>query len=317
MAIDQFSTYNKVYEKYKEYFTSEVDNSNYRGKIANLLLFDGKPNYFKIIQTEALLESSEEEDTPVVEKKPTKQQKTETAPKKVVPAKKPAKQESSSEESDEEAEPDTLTPQIPILLDLLDEFGIPMVGVDDYEADDVMATYAHTHSWPTRIVTGDRDLFQLVDDKRDIKVAYLAKGISAHDLVDLNFISQKYSIPGDRYAMFATFRGDASDGLPGVKGIGEKGAALISTHFESIADAIAAAQNGDERLPAALARKIVAGMDYLAIAPTVVNCARDVPLPEIDLGMPKAPADLSKIYQIKEKYSLGASVDRLISALKW
>lgn len=221
------------------------------------------------------------------------------------------------EESDEEAEPDTLTPQIPILLDLLDEFGIPMVGVDDYEADDVMATYAHTHRGPTRIVTGDRDLFQLVDDKRDIKVAYLAKGISAHDLVDLNFISQKYSIPGDRYAMFATFRGDASDGLPGVKGIGEKGAALISTHFESIDDAIIAAQNGDERLPAALARKIVAGMDYLAIAPTVVNCARDVPLPEIELGMPKAPADFSKIYQIKEKYSLGASVDRLISALKW
>ena len=221
------------------------------------------------------------------------------------------------EESEEEAEPDTLTPQIPILLDLLDEFGIPMVGVDDYEADDVMATYAHTHPGPTRIVTGDRDLFQLVDDKRDIKVAYLAKGISAHDLVDLNFIAQKYSIPGDRYAMFATFRGDASDGLPGVKGIGEKGAALISTHFASIDDAIVAAQNGDERLPAALARKIVAGLDYLAIAPTVVNCARDVPLPEIELGMPKAPADFSKIYQIKEKYSLGASVDRLISALKW
>ena len=221
------------------------------------------------------------------------------------------------EDSEEEVEPDTLTPQIPILLDLLDEFGIPMVGVDDYEADDVMATYAHTHPGPTRIVTGDRDLFQLVDDKRDIKVAYLAKGISAHDLVDLNFISQKYSIPGDRYAMFATFRGDASDGLPGVKGIGEKGAALISTHFASIDDAIVAAQNGDERLPAALARKIVAGLDYLAIAPTVVNCARDVPLPEIELGMPKAPADFSKIYQIKEKYSLGASVDRLISALKW
>jgi 5'-3' exonuclease len=221
------------------------------------------------------------------------------------------------EESDEEAEPDTLTPQIPILLDLLDEFGIPMVGVDDYEADDVMATYAHTQPGPTRIVTGDRDLFQLVDDKRDIKVAYLAKGISAHDLVDLNFITQKYSIPGDRYAMFATFRGDASDGLPGVKGIGEKGAALISSHFASIDDAIDAAQNGDERLPAALARKIVAGMDYLAIAPKVVNCARDVPLPEIELGMPQPPADLSKIYQIKEKYSLGASVDRLISALKW
>jgi 5'-3' exonuclease len=221
------------------------------------------------------------------------------------------------EESEEEAEPDTLTPQIPILLDLLDEFGIAMVGVDDFEADDVMATYAHTHPGPTRIVTGDRDLFQLVDDERDIKVAYLAKGISAHDLVDLAFISQKYSIPGDRYALFATFRGDASDGLPGVKGIGEKGAALIASHFASIDDAINAARESDERLPVALARKIVAGEEYLSIAPTVVNCARNVPLPQIELAMPSAPSDLSRIYELKEKYSLGASVDRLISALKW
>lgn len=221
------------------------------------------------------------------------------------------------EESEEEAEPDTLTPQIPILLDLLDEFGIAMVGVDDFEADDVMATYAHTQPGPTRIVTGDRDLFQLVDDGRDIKVAYLAKGISAHDLVDLAFISQKYSIPGDRYALFATFRGDASDGLPGVKGIGEKGAALIASHFATIDDAISAARESDERLPAALARKIVAGEEYLSIAPTVVNCARNVPLPQIELGVPEAPSDLSRIYELKEQYSLGASVDRLISALKW
>ena len=221
------------------------------------------------------------------------------------------------EESEEEAEPDTLTPQIPILLDLLDEFGIAMVGVDDFEADDVMATYAHTHPGPTRIVTGDRDLFQLVDDARDIKVAYLAKGISAHDLVDLAFISQKYSIPGDRYALFATFRGDASDGLPGVKGIGEKGAALIASHFATIDDAINAARDCDQRLPAALARKIIAGEEYLSIAPTVVNCARNVPLPQVELAMPAAPSDLSGIYELKDKYSLGASVDRLISALKW
>jgi 5'-3' exonuclease len=221
------------------------------------------------------------------------------------------------EDSEEEAEPDTLTPQIPILLDLLDEFGLPMVGVDDFEADDVMATYADTHKGPTRIVTGDRDLFQLVDDKRDIKVAYLAKGISAHDLVDLKFIADKYAIPGDRYALFATYRGDPSDGLPGVKGIGEKGAALIATHFASIEESITAAKNGDERLPSALAKKIIAGADYLAIAPTVVNCARNVPLPTLEIALPKAPQDLSKIYQLKDQYALGASVDRLIAALKW
>jgi 5'-3' exonuclease len=221
------------------------------------------------------------------------------------------------EEGEEEAEPDTLTPQIPILLDLLDEFGLPMVGVDDFEADDVMATYADTHPGPVRIVTGDRDLFQLVDDSRDIKVAYLAKGISAHDLVDLNFIADKYSIPGDRYALFATYRGDPSDGLPGVKGIGEKGAALIARNFATVEESIAAAENADERLPASLAKKIITGTEYLKIAPTVVNCARTVPLPTIDIAIPQAPKDLSKIYQIKDEYALGASVDRLISALKW
>lgn len=221
------------------------------------------------------------------------------------------------EEGDEEEEPETLTPQIPILLDLLDLFGIPVVGVDDYEADDVMATYAEIEMGPIRIVTGDRDLFQMVDDKRDIKVVYLAKGISAHDLVDTKYVANKYSIPGDRYALFAMFRGDPSDGLPGVRGIGEKGAAVIANLFNDVDSALAAAHAGHEGLPPALAKKIIAGSDYLAIAPTVVQVARNAPLPTVDLRMPVAPKDLSAIYQFKERYGLGASVDRLISALGW
>ncbi|MEI7660465.1 MAG: 5'-3' exonuclease [Actinomycetes bacterium] len=221
------------------------------------------------------------------------------------------------EEGDEEEEPETLTPQIPILLDLLDLFHIPVVGVDDYEADDVMATYAEIEKGPIRIVTGDRDLFQMVDDKRDIKVVYLAKGISAHDLVDNKYVANKYSIPGDRYALFAMFRGDPSDGLPGVRGIGEKGAAVIANLFHDVKSALAAAHAGHEGLPPALAKKIIAGSDYLAIAPTVVQVARNVPLPTVDLRMPGAPKDLSAIYQFKERYGLGASVDRLISALGW
>ena len=221
------------------------------------------------------------------------------------------------EEGDEEEEPETLTPQIPILLDLLDLFGIPVVGVDDFEADDVMATYAEVEKGPIRIVTGDRDLFQMVDDKRDIKVVYLAKGVSAHDLVDLKYVSEKYQIPGERYALFAMFRGDPSDGLPGVRGISEKGAALIASNFANADEAIAAAHAGHESLSASLAKKIIAGVDYLKIAPTVVQVARNVAMPKIDLTMPKAPSDLAAIYQFKERYGLGASVDRLISALGW
>jgi 5'-3' exonuclease len=219
--------------------------------------------------------------------------------------------------SNEEEEPETLTPQIPILLDLIDAFGIPMVGVDDYEADDVMATFATNEKGPIRVVTGDRDLFQLVDDKKDVKIVYLAKGITNHDLVDTAFVAQKYSIPGDRYALFAMFRGDPSDGLPGVKGIGEKGAAVIANNFSSSDEALAAAIAGHKALPAALAKKIIAGEEYLKIAPTLVHCARDVALPTMDINIPKKPSDLSQIYQMKEEYGLGASVDRLISALGW
>ena len=219
--------------------------------------------------------------------------------------------------SEEEEEPETLTPQIPVLLDLLDAFGIPMVGVDDYEADDVMATFASREKGPIRVVTGDRDLFQLVDDKQDIKVVYLARGITNHDLVDIKWVAEKYSIPGERYALFAMFRGDPSDGLPGVKGIGEKGAATIANNFATVEEALAGAKSGHESLTPALAKKIIDGADYLKIAPTLVHCARDVALPNLDISIPKKPDDLSEIYRIKDEYGLGASVDRLIAALNW
>jgi 5'-3' exonuclease len=221
------------------------------------------------------------------------------------------------DDGESEEEPETLTPQIPILLNLLDLFGIPVVGVDDYEADDVMATYAQFEKGPIRIVTGDRDLFQVVDDSKDVKVVYLAKGISQHDLVDVAYVAKKYSIPGDRYDLFAMFRGDPSDGLPGVKGIGEKGAAVIANSFANVDEALQGALNSHEALTPALAKKIIAGADYLKIAPTLVRVARDVPLPKVDLKIPKPPSDLSLIYQFKERYGLGASVDRMISALGW
>ncbi len=220
-------------------------------------------------------------------------------------------------DGDGEEEPETLTPQIPILLDLLDLFGIAVVGVDDYEADDVMATFATREVGPIRIVTGDRDLFQLVDDEADISVVYLAKGVSQHDLVDRAYIANRYGIPGDRYALFAIFRGDPSDGLPGVKGIGEKGAALIANNFATTTAALQGAKNGDQCLPPPLVKKIIAGAEYLKIAPTLVGCAIDVAIPQMDISIPKAPKDLSDIYQYKEKYGLGTSIDRLIAVLGW
>jgi 5'-3' exonuclease len=220
------------------------------------------------------------------------------------------------EEGDEE-EPDTLGPQIPILLDLLEAFGIPLVGVDDYEADDVMASFAVRENGPIKIVTGDRDLFQLVDDKRKVSVVYLAKGISNHDHVDLKWIADKYEIPGERYALFAMIRGDASDGLPGIRGIGEKGAAIIANAFTNLPEVMLAAENEDDRLTPNLRKKLLESSQYAKIAPKLVFCALDVPLPKMDLKLPKRPPNLDEIYQYQRDYGLGASVDRLIAALGW
>ncbi len=221
------------------------------------------------------------------------------------------------DESGEEEEPDTLAPQIPILLDILEAFGIPMVGVDDYEADDIMATFSVKERGPTFVATGDRDLFQLVDDKRRVKIVYLAKGISNHDLVDRAWIKNRYEIPGDRYALFAMLRGDASDGLPGVRGIGEKGAALIANNFETIEAALAAAKIDDERLTPALRKRLIEGQEYVAIAPKLVHCALDVPIPSMSISIPTRPLDMSQIWQYKEEYGLGSSIDRMIAALNW
>jgi 5'-3' exonuclease len=221
------------------------------------------------------------------------------------------------DESGEEEEPDTLSPQIPILLDLLEALGLPMLGVDDYEADDLMATFAVNQPGPVRIVTGDRDLFQLVNDKRDVKVVYLAKGIANHDLVDLKWIEQKYEIPGDRYGLFAMIRGDASDGLPGIKGIGEKGAASIAKQFTNLDDVMKAATNDDERLTTNIRKKLLESAEYAKIAPKLVGCAIDVSIPEMTIDLPKKPLDTKKVQEIKEEFGLGTSVDRIMNALGW
>ena len=221
------------------------------------------------------------------------------------------------DESGEEEEPDTLSPQIPILLDLLEALGFPMLGVDDYEADDLMATFAVNQPGPVRIVTGDRDLFQLVDDKRDVKVVYLAKGIANHDLVDLKWIEQKYEIPGDRYGLFAMIRGDASDGLPGIKGIGEKGAASIAKQFTNLHEVMKAAINDDERLTANIRKKLLESAEYARIAPKLAGCATDVSIPEMKIDLPNKPLDTQKIQDIKEEFGLGTSVDRIMNALGW
>jgi 5'-3' exonuclease len=209
---------------------------------------------------------------------------------------------------------ESMSAQIPILLELFAAAGFPLLGISNYEADDVIATLADQSDVPVMVVTGDRDLFQLVNDERGIKIAYLAKGVSAHDVVDEAWIANKYAIPGRRYGLFALLRGDPSDGLPGVKGIGEKSAALLANAFSSVDEIVSAAHAGHSDLPAPIQKKILAGIDYLERAPKVVACALDVPLPEIDLRRPEE-WDAEHMKKLQKEFGLGASVDRLLAAM--
>ena len=233
----------------------------------------------------------------------------------LVPEYKAARDSASADDDERLQEEIDLESQVPVILDLLDAIGLPVIGIDDYEADDVIATLATREKSPSVIATGDRDLFQLVDDQKPITVAYLAKGISSHELVDLKWISHRYGIPGERYALMALLRGDPSDGLPGVRGIGEKGAAKIVNHFGTVEEIIKAAEANDERLTAALCKKILNGRDYLYRAERVVHCVRDLRLPALPSALPKSVTDQKRIDELVAEHGVGTSVNRLLTAL--
>lgn len=184
---------------------------------------------------------------------------------------------------DVEEVPDPLQTQIPIIRDMLTSLNIPIVGHADYEADDIVATLATLADRHVDIVTGDRDLFQLVDDSRDVRVIYTARGMSNLEIVTDDVVQGKYGVRADQYADFATMRGDASDGLPGVPGVGEKTAAtLLQNHGDLDAIRVAAAEGTG--MSAGVAKKIVAAAEYLDVAPTVVRVAQDV-----NVTLPPAP----------------------------
>ena len=142
---------------------------------------------------------------------------------------------------------------------------------------------------PVDIVTGDRDLFQLVDDERDVRVLYIARGVGNHERVTNDWVRAKYDIDARQYADFATLRGDASDGLPGVPGVGEKTAATLLQRFGDMDGIIAAAVDPDGDMGPGPRGKIKAAADYLAVAPQVVAVARDIDLGSPDTRLPAEP----------------------------
>ncbi len=214
---------------------------------------------------------------------------------------------------DAEEVPEALQEQIPLIEALLVAAGITPIGVDDHEADDVIGTYATISESPVQIVTGDRDLFQLVDDARGVRVLYTARGIAKLQSVDEAFVLEKYGVAAAQYADMATLRGDPSDGLPGVKGIGEKTAASLLRTFGDLAGVREAALDPGSGMSPRLRSAIDQAGDYLDRAPAVVRVVRNlpVPLPPVTAPLP----DLELLAAIGAEFGITNSTQRYLSAL--
>lgn len=214
---------------------------------------------------------------------------------------------------DEEQVPDALQEQIPLIEALLVGVGIPPVGVAGYEADDVIGTYATQSGGPVDVVTGDRDLFQLVDDERRVRVLYTARGIARLQIVDAGYVIEKYGVRPDQYADMAALRGDPSDGLPGVAGVGEKTAASLLRKFGDLAGVRQAVKAADSGLSPRIHASLRESDDYLDRAPTVVRVATRLPVPPEPTGF--AEPDLELLHAIGTEFGISNSVERILRAI--
>ncbi|MFI5954241.1 5'-3' exonuclease H3TH domain-containing protein [Cryptosporangium sp. NPDC051539] len=211
--------------------------------------------------------------------------------------------------------PDLLAPQVPVLLEVLAAIGIATAGAADYEADDVIGTLATRGPGPVDVVTGDRDLIQLVDDARGVRVLYTGRGVAKLEELDDAAVRGKYGVEPSQYADFATLRGDPSDGLPGVAGIGEKTASGLLGRWGDLSGLMAAVDAKAQALPATHWRKLDAAREYLAVAPDVVKVATNAPIPPVTDPLPSAPVDPERVGALAERWGLESAVTRLEKAL--
>ena len=196
--------------------------------------------------------------------------------------------------------PHALEPQMPVVMECLEAVGIDVVGVTDYEAEDVIASLVARVKPPIEIYSGDRDLFTMVRD-REIVVLYPEKtGLAVVDEAD---VERRYSIPGRAYADFAMLRGDPSDGLPGVAGIGAKKAADLVRRYGSVG----------AMLKAGIFR--TADAEYLDKASRLVPPVTDLKIKVPPGRRDRWPADPARVEELGRRYGVASSFERLLKAL--
>jgi len=215
-----------------------------------------------------------------------------------------------------ETVPRALVPQVAVIEQVLDALGIARLGVSGFEADDVIATLAHTSAAPVDVVTGDRDLFQLVRDDLPVRIVYIAKGVGKSEVVDEAAVTTRYGIPGRAYADFAVLRGDPSDGLPGVAGIGDKTASALISRFGTLDALLAALDSGAETgFPAGTRNKLLTCRDYIESAREVVATRRDVATGTLDDDLPSSIRNPEQLLELVQRYGIASPVQRLLDVL--
>ncbi len=226
-------------------------------------------------------------------------------------------------EPDIEEVPDDLTPQVDMILEMLDAFGITTAGAAGFEADDVLGTLAAAERTDRVVVaSGDRDLLQVVaDEPVPVRVLYLGRGLTKATMFGPEEVAERYGVPVERagpaYAELALLRGDPSDGLPGVAGIGEKSAATLLAQYRSLEAILAAAHDPKSKLPKAFRRKLLDAQDYIDVAGPVVRVATDSPV-ELSTdtdALPLAAAHPRKVAELAKTYGVTSSIGRLQKAL--
>lgn len=226
-------------------------------------------------------------------------------------------------EPDVEEVPDELTPQIDMIMELLDAFGITTAGAPGFEADDVLGTLAaRERNHPVVVVSGDRDLLQVVSDEPvPVRVLYLGRGLAKATLYGPKEVAEQYGIPVDRagpaYAELALLRGDPSDGLPGVPGVGEKTAATLLAQHGSLERILAAAENPKSNMAKGIRARLRSATGYIEAAATVVRVATDAPvvLSTPTDALPLHAADPQRTAYLATQYGVGSSIARLQKAL--